>query len=72
MKHLKQMTAWLCTLVMALTFWAMPVSAADAPSAAPKDFRAVWVSTIYHLDYPSSTTTDPAKLKSEADEILDN
>ncbi len=72
MKHLKRMTAWLCTLVMALTFWAMPVSAADAPSAAPKDFRAVWVSTIYHLDYPSSTTTDPAKLKSEADEILDN
>ena len=68
MKRLRKLAALVLTLAIALTVCAMPVSAASAP----KDFRAVWVSTIYHLDYPNNTTTDPAQLKSQADEILDN
>lgn len=39
-------------------------------SMARDDFRAVWVSTVYNLDYPSRGTEDPAKLKREADAIL--
>ncbi len=39
---------------------------------AVKDFRGVWVSTVYGLDYPSSPTVSSADLKSQADEILDN
>ena len=36
----------------------------------PNQFRAVWVSTVYRLDYPSKATTDPAVLKADADRIL--
>ncbi len=36
----------------------------------PDQFRAVWVSTVYRLDYPSKATTDPAVLKADADKIL--
>lgn len=36
----------------------------------PNQFRAVWVSTVYRLDYPSKATTDPAVLKADADQIL--
>ncbi|MBE6930001.1 MAG: hypothetical protein E7463_06950 [Ruminococcaceae bacterium] len=36
------------------------------------DFRAVWVSTVLNLDYPSAGTTDAAALKAQADEILDS
>jgi len=45
----------------------------SSPAAATSagDFRAFWVATVYRLDYPSSATTDPSKLKKEADEILD-
>lgn len=39
--------------------------------AAAKDLRGVWVSSVSNLDYPSSPTTSPAVLKSEADAILD-
>ena len=69
MKHLKTLCAWVLTLAVALSVFALPASAANTQK---KDFRAVWVSTIYNLDYPSSATTDPAKLKAEANEILDN
>lgn len=37
-----------------------------------KPFRAVWVSTVLNLDYPSSPTTNSAALKSEADSILED
>ncbi len=39
--------------------------------AAVKDFRGVWVSTVYALDYPAAATTSPSALKSQADDILD-
>ena len=35
-------------------------------------FRAVWVASVYNLDYPKKATTDAATLKSQADSILDN
>ena len=41
-----------------------------APISAGEEFRAVWVATVYRLDYPSQATTDPAVLKRDADEIL--
>lgn len=48
-----------------------PAFAAGTPSAS-EEMRGVWVSSVYNLDYPSSPTTDPDKLRAEADEILDN
>lgn len=62
----------LLALVLAcvLTF-VTPAFAAGTPSASG-EMRGVWVSSVYNLDYPSSPTTDPDKLKAEADEILDN
>lgn len=48
-----------------------PAFAAGTPSAS-EEMRGVWVSSVYNLDYPASPTTDPDKLKAEADEILDN
>ena len=41
-----------------------------APISAGEEFRAVWVATVYRLDYPSQATTDPAVLKRDADAIL--
>lgn len=43
-------------------------SASDSP--ARDGMKAVWVATVYHLDYPSAATTDSSALKREADEIL--
>ena len=34
-------------------------------------FRAVWVASVYNLDYPKKATTDANTLKSQADGILD-
>lgn len=42
----------------------------NAPSAARDDLKAVWVATVYNLDYPNKGTTDVQTLKDEADEIL--
>lgn len=41
-------------------------------SVAKEGMRAVWVSSVYNLDYPSRGTTDSAMLKGEADRILSN
>lgn len=48
------------------------VTPAFAVPSASEEMRGVWVSSVYNLDYPSSPTTDPDKLRAEADEILDN
>ncbi|OUP53308.1 hypothetical protein B5F17_04700 [Butyricicoccus pullicaecorum] len=62
----------LLALVLACVLTLMtPAFAAGTPSAS-EEMRGVWVSSVYNLDYPSSPTTDPDKLKAEADEILDN
>jgi uncharacterized lipoprotein YddW (UPF0748 family) len=39
--------------------------------AAEKEFRGVWVSTVWGIDYPSEATTDEETLKKDAIEILD-
>ena len=57
-------------LILALTGFFTAADAKDV-SAAP-DFRAVWVSTVYQIDYPTANTTDEAKLKAQANAILDN
>ena len=46
-----------------------PHASAASPTG-PKDFRAVWVATVYRLDYPSQATADPAVLMADADRIL--
>ena len=37
-----------------------------------QELKAVWVATVYRLDYPSQATTNAAVLQQEADEILQN
>ncbi len=46
-------------------------AAVQARSAgAGEEFRAVWVATVYALDFPSKATADPEELRSQTDEIL--
>lgn len=40
-------------------------------SAAELEFRGLWVSSVYNLDYPSAPGLSAAKLQSEADAIID-
>ncbi|VEU80420.1 family 10 glycosylhydrolase [Haploplasma axanthum] len=35
-----------------------------------KEFKGVWVSTVYQLDYPSTYTTNSEKLKEDAIEVI--
>ena len=66
MKRLKPFISMLLALTTALSM-ALPAAAADGP----KKFRAVWVSTIYNLDYPSEVGLSISQMKSEARQILD-
>lgn len=59
-------------LVFTLVFPFIPVKAQAYENPAPDNFRAVWVTSVYNLDYPAKPTTDPDVLKKEADAILDN
>lgn len=61
----------LLALVLVCVLTLITPAFAATPSAS-EEMRGVWVSSVYNLDYPSSPTTDPDKLKAEADEILDN
>ena len=73
-KHWKPILALVLVGVLALIGlgrWSQP-DASAASTWEKKEFRAVWVSTVYRLDYPSQATTDPAVLKADADEILQN
>lgn len=58
-----------CLLVSALLVLTAG-AAGGHQNPASEELRAVWVASIYHLDYPSGPTTDPAILKQQADEIL--
>ena len=73
-KHWKPILALI--LVSALVLVGLGSCSQPGASAAStwekKGFRAVWVSTVYRLDYPSQATTDPAVLKADADKILKN
>ncbi len=56
-------------LLMCSTFVSCINAASKLPDAL--DFRAVWVSTVLNLDYPTKQTADAKTLKEEADKILD-
>ena len=70
-KGMRQIAAGVLALLLMLTASAPADSqAASAAPAAAKEFRGMWVATVYNLDYPSRATTSPATLKQEADAIL--
>lgn len=57
-------------LIFALT---LPLFTSSADSAtSDEDMKAVWVSSVYNLDYPKKATTSASTLKKEAITILDN
>ena len=62
----------LCLLLASLV--ALPVFAAQDDAAGTEEtsdyFSAVWVSTIYNLDYPAAPTTDADALRQQADAII--
>ena len=60
----------ICALVLVGMTIRTQTSAGQGEAKNPDQFRAVWVSTVYRLDYPSQATTDPAVLKADADKIL--
>lgn len=71
--HWKSLLAVL--ILGALALAGLSVSTQPGASAAgnggtQEEFRAMWVATVYRLDYPSQATTDPAVLKRDADQIL--
>lgn len=48
-----------------------PGTATLAPPAAPREFRAVWVSTVANIDWPSKPTLNAAQQQAEAIAILE-
>ena len=60
----------ICALVLVGMTIRTQTSAGQGEAKNLDQFRAVWVSTVYRLDYPSKATTDPAVLKADADKIL--
>jgi uncharacterized lipoprotein YddW (UPF0748 family) len=47
------------------------VPAGDQPPAAPREFRAAWVSTVANIDWPSKPNLSADKQQAEAIAILD-
>ncbi len=43
----------------------------ELPPAAPREFRAAWVSTVANIDWPSRSNLPPARQQAEAIAILD-
>jgi len=52
----------------------LPVAQAaqELPPAAPREFRAAWVSTVANIDWPSKSGLSSAQQQAEALAILDN
>ena len=48
-----------------------PDTAAENPPAAPREFRAAWVSTVANIDWPSRADLSVAQQKAEIDATLD-
>lgn len=59
----------LCLLLGILAGPGMIRSDAESQS---DEFRGVWVATVYGLNYPGKTSTDPEVLKQDAIKLLDN
>ena len=68
-KQLRHIIPLLLAAALLLT-GACSQQASAGNSVARDDMRAVWVSTVYNLDYPTQATTDAAQLKAQADQIL--
>jgi hypothetical protein len=47
------------------------VAGGDQPPAAPREFRAAWVSTVANIDWPSKPNLSAAQQQAEAIAILD-
>jgi uncharacterized lipoprotein YddW (UPF0748 family) len=47
------------------------VASADQPPAAPREFRAVWVSTVANIDWPSKQNLNAQQQQAEVIAILD-
>lgn len=62
-------SALLLLLMMVFVFSTVTSSEINA---IEKEFRGVWVSTVWGIDYPSKATTDEETLKRDAIEMLDN
>ena len=45
--------------------------AGEQPPAAPREFRAAWVSTVANIDWPSRSNLTPARQQAEAIAILE-
>ena len=74
MKHLRK-RLWaglLAGVILLMGACGAGVKTEKSQNPAREDMKAVWVSTVYNLDYPTKATTDPAALKSQADSILQN
>ncbi len=63
---------WMSGVLLTVMLLTGACGAAGIQSNAKEGMKAVWVSTVYQLDYPSGNTDDPARLKAEADSILEN
>ena len=48
-----------------------PGTALATPPAAPREFRAVWVSTVANIDWPSKSSLNAAQQQAEAIAILE-
>ncbi len=71
MKRFKVTLSLFLIMTLVLTsgcfvFHPKKVSASD-----PINFRAMWVASVYNLDYPSKVTADAATLKEQAITVLD-
>lgn len=55
-----------------MTMVFLNIGTSNEINAAEKEFRGVWVSTVWGIDYPSKATTDVETLKKDAVKILDN
>ncbi len=53
-------------------FMIFNVSICVIDAEGTKDFRGVWVSSVYNIDYPSKATTNSETLKKEATDILND
>ena len=47
------------------------IGSSDTPPAAPREFRAAWVSTVANIDWPSKQNLNAAQQQAEAIAILD-
>ncbi|MBP1924149.1 uncharacterized lipoprotein YddW (UPF0748 family) [Sedimentibacter acidaminivorans] len=59
-------------LMLLMTVFVFSTVTSSEINAVEKEFRGVWVSTVWGIDYPSKATTDEDKLKKDAIEMLDN